>query len=107
MGNTTVCEGAVTTLTDITPGGTWSSSNGRVATVGSGTGIVTGVLAGTTIITYTLPTGCTADTPVTVLPIPSAITGPTSVCVGSIISLTDPTAGGTWSSSDPTMATVD
>ena len=41
------------TLTDATSGGTWSSTNAYVATVGS-TGIVTGVSAGTTTITYTV-----------------------------------------------------
>jgi len=34
------------------------------------------------------------------------ITGPHSVCVGSTINLTDATTGGTWSSSNTTVATV-
>ncbi len=106
-GNNIVCEGFTTTLSDVSPGGTWTSVTTTVATIGSTTGVVTGVLAGNTIIIYTLPTGCIADTTVTVLPVPTVITGTTEVCVNSITALTDATAGGTWSSSDNTMATVD
>jgi hypothetical protein len=34
--------GATSLLADVTPGGTWSSSNPAIASVGAGTGIVTG-----------------------------------------------------------------
>ncbi len=46
---------------DFVPKG-YASANGNtsVATVGSTTGVVTGVSLGTTNITYTLPTGCWA-----------------------------------------------
>jgi hypothetical protein len=40
-------------------GGTWSSSNTGIATVGTGTGLVTGVSAGTATISYRVTTtGC-------------------------------------------------
>ena len=104
-GVASVCVGLTTSLTDITPGGTWSSSNGH-ATIGSGTGIVTGASAGTSIITYTLSTGCYNTTVVTVNPLPANITGPTSVCVGQFITLSDVSGGGTWSSGDITIATI-
>ena len=51
-GDTTVCMGANSTLTDATPGGVWSSSAPSIATVGSATGIVHGVAAGTATIAY-------------------------------------------------------
>jgi hypothetical protein len=49
----------------------------------------------------------TGTATVTILPLPTAgtISGPTSVATGSVITLTDGTSGGTWSSSN-THATV-
>ena len=106
-GNTTVCQGYTTSLSDGTPLGTWSSSNTGVATIGSNTGLVTGVSGGTTEITYTITaTGCIADTSVLVNPGPAPITGADSVCVGLTTSLSDITPGGTWSSSNTSVATV-
>jgi uncharacterized protein YjdB len=99
-GTTNVCEGLTTTLTNGSPGGTWTSSNPTLASIGSASGTVTGNLAGTVNITYTLPTGCIATTPFTVNPTPAAITGASSVCEGSTITLTDASSGGTWTSSN-------
>lgn len=61
-GSSIVCEGATTTLSNATSGGTWSSSTTSVATIGASDGIVSGVLSGTTTITYTLGNGCTDAT---------------------------------------------
>ena len=105
-GNTYVCQGLMTLLTDASGGGSWTSSNTGIATVGSGSGVVSGVLAGSAFITYTLPTGCSAATSFTVNPLPSAIAGNTTFCIGLTTSLSDPTAGGTWSSNDIGIATV-
>lgn len=109
-GNLPVCAGNTFNLTDGTSGGTWSSSNTTVATVGSGSGAVTGragVLATTIVtITYTLPTGCNTTVPVTVNPIPVAITGSHSVCFGLSTCLTDVTVGGTWSTGNTNIATI-
>ena len=105
-GTTRVCQGLTTTLTDATPGGTWSSTPTTIATVGSGTGIVTGVSTGTAIITYTLSTGCIATTVFTVNPLPAAITGTLSVCQGLTTTLADVTPGGTWSSGTTSVATI-
>jgi len=51
-GITSVCAGDSTALNDITPGGVWGSSNTSVARAGTGTGVVTGVTAGTAIILH-------------------------------------------------------
>jgi hypothetical protein len=59
-GATSVIVGATTTLANTTVGGTWSSSTTSRATIGSASGIVTGVSVGTTNITYMMPTGCFA-----------------------------------------------
>ena len=105
-----VCEGAVTTLEDITFGGTWSSSDPGSAAAGAGApgvGIITGITFGNPVITYTLPTGCTATSAIVVNPRPLPITGTTNVCFGLTMSLSDGLHGGTWSSSDPATAVVD
>lgn len=104
-GPTVVCEGLFTTLTDGTPGGTWSTSNANTS-VGSGSGVVNGITAGTSIITYTLPNGCIATAPYTVNPVPAAISGLASGCTGLSINLSDATPGGVWSSGSPSVASV-
>ena len=71
-GNNIPCGLSVDTLYDGTPGGTWSSSDAGVATIGSTTGIITTHAGGTVRITYTLPvTGCYAIKILTVNPAPS------------------------------------
>lgn len=105
-GPTTLCTGSTIALTDATSGGTWSSSNTSVATVDP-TGLVGGVSAGTSTIIYTLSTGCYTTMVVTVTPMPVPITGILTVCAGSTTALTDATGGGTWSSSNTSVATVD
>jgi hypothetical protein len=65
-GVTTVAAGLVTALTDSAAGGTWSSSNTAVATVGAGSGAVLGVSQGTAVITYLIGSDCRATTIVTV-----------------------------------------
>lgn len=105
-GTTFVCVGGTTTLTDAPTGGVWSSDNVSVATIGTSSGIVTGIGNGTTMITYAATTGCTRAIAVTVNPLPAPISGGNNVCVGSILSLTDATGSGNWISSATTIATV-
>ena len=105
-GVTTVCAGGSSTLTDPVTGGTWSSSNNAVATIGTSSGIFTGVTVGTAVITYTTPAGCTSTTSVTVnLPV-APIAGTLKVCQGGNTTLTDVTPGGTWSSGTPSVASI-
>lgn len=106
LGATNVCTGFTTNLFNAATGGVWASSNTGVATIGSSTGFVTGVTAGTTIITYTLSAGCFVTATMTVFQTPPPITGPTVVCVGSTITESDATSGGNWSSSNITIANV-
>ncbi|RKR80714.1 PKD domain-containing protein [Mucilaginibacter gracilis] len=107
-GPDSVCVGQTLVLTDGVSGGTWSSSTTAVATVGSNTGKVLGIIGGTTTITYTLATGCRATTVVTVKPLPVVlpIICPSVLCLDSSFVLFDSTGGGQWSSSDPTIAAV-
>ncbi len=105
-GTSIVCIGNATPFTHSTSGGTWSSSNPAQASVGSSTGLVTGLTSGTATITYTLPGGCISTLPVTVNASPASITGTSSVCPGFTTALGDATTGGTWSSSNTSLATV-
>lgn len=102
-----VCSGLDITLTDADPDGTWASNTTSVATIGSSSGVVTGHDDGTAIITYTLPTGCQITGVVTTNPLPQAIDGTTfEVCPAHSITLTDPDADGTWSSSATAIADI-
>lgn len=105
-GTPAVCLGLTTTLTNTTPGGTWSSSNATVASVVAATGVVTGNVAGVVNITYTIANGCFRTRSFTVNPLPAAIGGPSSVCPVSTITLTNTSGGGTWASSNTAIATV-
>ncbi len=113
-----VCVGGTAALLN-SGGGTWSSSNTGLATITSGPpsppgGVLTGVLAGNPIITYTLPTGCTITKIATVNPNPASITSPVvisgvpqfNICKGSTITLSDASPGGVWSSSNTNVATI-
>ena len=106
-GSNSVCAGATTSLSDVTTGGTWSSSNIGFATVGS-SGMVTGVATGIPTISYTLPSGCYATIPVTVnaLPYVGPISGANTVCIGAPATLFDGGSGGIWSSSNASIAMV-
>jgi len=97
--------GLTTALSDIPVGGTWSSSNALVGTVGSA-GVVMGTGAGTTTITYALNTGCFTTTTVSVTALPPAISGSSAVCQQSLDILSDNTTGGVWSSSNNINATI-
>ncbi|GIQ61033.1 hypothetical protein Flavo103_41690 [Flavobacterium collinsii] len=105
-GVTAICVGSTTTLSPTT-GGTWGSSDPTVATV-TNSGVVTGVSAGTATFTFTSTANGCSSSPTSVitikaLPIVSSTT--TSVCSGSTTALS-PTTGGTWVSSDLSVATV-
>ena len=112
-GTNTTCVGSTTTLSNATAGGVWTSANASIATVNSITGEITGISAGSALITYTFTNanGCTnaVSTTVTVNGLPSvaAITGSSGICVGSTTALSSATAGGVWSTSNAAIATVD
>lgn len=105
-----VCLGGTMPLSDVTPGGVWSSTTPAVATI-SGTGVVSSVTTGTTTISYTVTNTCgtsAAFVVVTVSTVPSVspITGTPTVCIGATQPLASASPGGLWSSSAPTVVGV-
>ncbi|GAA4468250.1 hypothetical protein GCM10023093_25460 [Nemorincola caseinilytica] len=107
-GSTTpFCAGSSITLTCPTAGGVWSSSSG-VASVSPTTGVVTGISGGTATIYYSISTGCSSSFVVTVngVPFVDSLLGASSICVGATGTITCTTAGGAWSSSNTSVATV-
>lgn len=105
-GSPSVCEGQTTSLSDLMTGGTWSTGSSLIATANPITGAITGVLAGTTTVIYTLPTGCLATRSILVNPTPAAIAGAPQVCQGSSTPLSNTVPGGVWTSSNPTVAPI-
>ena len=71
VGNNIFCNQTSDSLTDLSIGGTWSSSNNAIAVISPTTGKITGVSGGTVRITYTLPTGCFVTRNVTIHPLPA------------------------------------
>ena len=113
-GTSPLCVGGNATYSSNgTPGGSWSSSNTSVATVNSGTGNVSAVGTGVANIIYTVSSGCgspvTSSQSLTVNdnPNPGTIIGTTPLCIGQQTTYTSSgTSGGSWSSSDLSVATV-
>jgi gliding motility-associated-like protein len=92
-GANSVCESSSVQLTSATANGIWTSSNNFIATV-SPTGLVTGLNAGTTTITYTVTNGACSSSVSAVmnvlnLPVVPTITpsGATTMCPGGTVIL--------------------
>ncbi len=94
-GETTVCVGSTSALSNATTGGTWSVSNTN-ATIGS-TGIVSGVSAGAAIVTYRLASGCysTAAVNINALPTSTFSVTPNPVCLGTATTFSGSSTSGT------------
>ena len=107
-GPDTVCQTASVTLADgSSPAGTWSSSSSSVASV-DGSGHVMGIGTGPVTIIYKFPsTTCQTTYAMYVSPAPAAITGAANECAGNTITLTETVPGGTWSSSNSLIGSVD
>jgi large repetitive protein len=103
-GPTTFCQGGSVTLT-ASSGTAYAWSNGAT------TASITVSASGSYSVSVTGANGCSASSQATTVnvltPSPvSAINGANSVCVNSATSFTNATSGGTWSTSNPLIATV-
>ena len=92
-------------------GGTWSNTPPDYGTVDASTGLWTPTgITGTTLISYTIGS-CTATASLLINSIapatPTLMSGSNPVCAYSMVSLSDVTPGGVWSSSSTSIATVD
>ncbi|MCW3123813.1 MAG: C-terminal target protein [Flavipsychrobacter sp.] len=86
-GAANVCLSSSAMLTDASTGGVWSSSNTTVATV-STSGLVSGLITGTTTVSYAVTNSCgtataTKKMTVSTLPLVYSVTGGGDVCIGS------------------------
>ncbi len=112
LGSPTICTAVPETYTNPTasPTGLWSSSDPAIVTINPTTGVATGVATGTATISYIISGGscgyAAVTKPVTVNLSPAPIGGATDVCMGYTTTLTNTSAGGAWSSSNPAVATV-
>ncbi len=109
-GSSIVCIGGTTVLGDTTTGGTWHSDDASIASVDAA-GTVTGVSAGSVIISYSLSTAyCGSDYNTITMFVPAVgagtISGPSMVPIGSTLSFSDTLGGGVWSGSNPALASV-
>lgn len=100
-----LCQSSTLALSSTYPGGTWSSSNSSIASVSS-SGVVTGAGVGAATITYAQGCGTAATYTVSVIGSPAAISGTSYVCQAGSVTLSDATTGFTWSTNDPTIATI-
>jgi hypothetical protein len=82
LGPKVICMGATITWTGSVSGGTWASSNTSVATIGSSSGVITGVSAGSSHITYYHPGGFFESDTIFVKPLPSLTSSltPPAIC---------------------------
>ncbi|MBE2288255.1 MAG: T9SS type A sorting domain-containing protein [Chitinophagaceae bacterium] len=105
-GPPSVCLGSNVSMSNSTPGGVWSSSNTTVASIDPMSGVLTGLAPGASVISYTIGSGCAVFASVSVTPLPPPNTGIVPFCSGASITLSNPSAGGTWSSGNPLIAVV-
>jgi gliding motility-associated-like protein len=112
-GHDSVCTASTDTLVATGAGGsgpgtyTWTTPTGATTT---GNTIRAVALTGdhTYTVVYTDTAGCRADTTKLVygVALPDSIVGPSKICQGDSILLTDDTPGDTWVSSNPGIASV-
>ena len=112
-GTTAICSNGATTFTSNGDAGAWTSGTVGIATINSATGLIAPVSAGNSIMTYTVTGtgGCnnaTATRTVTITTAPSAgtLSGTQTVCAGSTVLFSSTQAGGAWTTSDATIATI-
>ncbi len=109
-GSSTVCVGSTSTLINSIDGGVWSSSNSSIATINS-SGVVTGISAGTTIISYTITRGSSTSVATftvvvtAMIPVP-VVSNTTPFCIGSNTEFSTNVSGGVWSVGDTNIVKI-
>ncbi|MFM7645691.1 MAG: hypothetical protein ACKO41_03160, partial [Sphingomonadales bacterium] len=102
-----------TTFSSSVSGGSWSSSAPLIAAIHPTTGVTMPLAAGVTTMTYTVAGtgGCVSATATRVLTVSAqasagTITGSQSICGGSSSTFTSTVSGGTWSTTNASIANV-
>jgi len=108
-GGDSVCENSSIALFDTVADGSWNVTNTNIELDGGGTLI--GMSPGMDTVTFTVTNGCTVSTSVVVTVLPpidaGIITGSAdTVSAAAPLALSETVTGGTWSSTDTTVATV-
>ncbi len=109
-GDSSVCIGGIVSLADTGGGGIWHSISNGIATISATTGTLFAIAPGTDTIKFSVTNSCGTASAMriqTVNPMPSPIMGGNTVCLNNIRLLLDTIPGGTWSSADMAIATVD
>jgi hypothetical protein len=101
-GMANLCAGSTAIYSD-TSAGSWSVA-GSTITIDA-TGNATTTTAGTDTLVFTAWSGCFVTYPVTVNPLPAAISGMTNICRTHTTTLTDTAFGGIWNAGN-THATI-
>ncbi len=106
----TICSGSSTSITTLGAASyTWSPAVGLSATTG-GSVFCTAVATTTYTVTGTSAAGCSASRTqvisVNPLPVPGTISGPSVLCIGASTTFSHSATGGTWSSTNPALASV-
>lgn len=111
-GDTSLCVGDTVQLNNTTTGGIWSLKYGSLNSVNT-SGRLISLRNGTNFVYYTITDsfGCTNSTNRIIRnnskPYPHPLQGADSLCMFSSTTYSSPITGGTWLSSDTTIATVD
>ncbi len=108
-GPSSVCIGSTITLTESVSGGSWSVSNGNASITGSG--IVSGISSGLDTANYFVVNSCGFASAASViaintLPTVGTISGAAALCLGSSITLTATSSGGSWSASNTSTSVL-
>ena len=102
-----VCVGNFVGLNPPSPaGGVWSITPANLAEFDVGFTQITGLVAGTATVTYQFGAHCYASFELTVLPQAQPFSHTVLFCQGDTLYATATEPGGTWSSTNPSIATV-
>ena len=105
-GPSKICTGSTVTYTDTSLFGRWRSRPPMMGTIDSMTGAFTAnMVPGPAYIVFGNP-GCNVVDTIMIYNL-SPVAGPTSVCIGSVNTYVDTSAGGTFSVSPTTLGTID
>ncbi|MFZ4544084.1 MAG: T9SS type A sorting domain-containing protein [Saprospiraceae bacterium] len=106
-----LCVGSTTIASSTVGGGIWSISPTNVASINAASGLITGLIAGTATISYSVSAnGCsataTASVVINAMPSAGTISSAASLCVGATTTASSTVGGGTWSISPTSVANI-